>query len=242
MKIVINNLKKRFGDNVAVDIPSLSIEDGEIVGLVGNNGAGKTTLFRLIVDLLKADFGDISLMPQSSNNENQSINPAQSEMWKHMTGVYIDSSFLIDFLTAEEYFEFVGKASGVNKSEMEARLEEFCDFMNGEILGQGKYIRDMSAGNKQKVGIIAALLNNPEFVILDEPFNFLDPSSQNKLKKMLINYNKSHGATMLVSSHNLTHTVDISSRVVLLEHGVVVKNLDNADGHAEKELEDYFNV
>ena len=114
--------------------------------------------------------------------------------------------------------------------------------MNGEVLGQKKYIRDFSAGNKQKIGIIAALLNQPQLVILDEPFNFLDPSSQNQLKHLITDFNKETGATVLISSHNLQHTVEISTRVALLEHGVIIKDLDNSDDKAEETLEEYFNM
>lgn len=170
------------------------------------------------------------------------INPAMSEEWKPFTGSYIDSSFLIDFLTAEEYLEFVGKVSGMSKEDVHKEISQYETFMNGEVLGQKKYIRDFSAGNKQKVGIVAALLTRPQLVILDEPFNFLDPSSQNHLKKLLVEYNKTEGATILISSHNLQHTTDISTRITLLEHGVIIKDLDNKDGGAEKELEEYFNV
>jgi ABC-2 type transport system ATP-binding protein len=233
MNIVINDLKKVFGEKTAVDIPSLEINEGDILGLVGNNGAGKTTLFRLILDLLKADEGNISI---------DGINPATSEDWKKFTGAYLDDGFLIDFLTPEEYFEFIGKISDMNETDIEARIKDFERFMNGEILEQKKLIRDFSAGNKQKIGIISALFNHPQLVILDEPFNFLDPSSQNILKKTLLEYNKENGTTILISSHNLQHTVDISSRITLLEHGVVIKDMQNVDGCAEKELEDYFNV
>ena len=86
------------------------------------------------------------------------------------------------------------------------------------------------------------MLNHPQLLILDEPFNFLDPSSQNILKQMLTHYNQTTGATVLLSSHNLQHTVDVSSRIVLLEHGVVVKDLANSNGCADKELEHYFMV
>ena len=99
--------------------------------------------------------------------------------------------------------------------------------MNGEVLGQKKYIRDFSAGNKQKVGIVSALLSRPKTVILDEPFNFLDPSSQILLKKLLVDYAAQEHATILVSSHNLQHTIDISTRVALLEHGQIIKDLPN---------------
>ena len=231
--IRIESLKKQFGETIACDIPELTINDGDILGLVGNNGAGKTTLFRMLLDLLKPDAGAVAL---------DGINPAESEEWKAKTGAYIDESFLIDFLTPEEFFEFVGKASGIDAATVGERLEAYRPFMADEILGQQKYIRNFSAGNKQKIGIIAALLNRPQILILDEPFNFLDPSSQNLLKRLLADYNAQTGATVVVSSHNLQHTVDISSRVVLMEHGKVVKDLDNKDGAATVQLQTYFEV
>ena len=246
MRIQLENLKKCFGDKTAVDIQNFTINDGEIIGLVGNNGAGKTTLFRLMLDLLKADEGNVKMFPNKQQAENEDIpseiNPSVSEDWKMLTGAYIDNSFLIDFLTAEEYFEFIGKVSGLSKQQTEERLKDFEHFMNGEVLGQKKYIRDFSAGNKQKVGILAALLNRPQLVVLDEPFNFLDPSSQNQLKRLITEFNQSTGATVLISSHNLQHTVEISTRVALLEHGVIINDFDNTDGKAEEKLEEYFNI
>jgi len=229
--ITINQLKKAFGNTVACDIEQFTINDGEILGLVGNNGAGKTTLFRMLLDLLKPDEGEVAL---------DGINPAQSEEWKAATGSYIDEGFLIDFLTPEEYFAFIGKITDKTQEEVNERLKDFEKFAAGEIFGQKKLIRNLSAGNKQKVGIISALFNNPKLVILDEPFNFLDPSSQNTLKHVLTEYNKRTGATILVSSHNLAHTIDISTRIALLEKGHIVRDLANADGSARAELENYF--
>ena len=229
--ITISNLKKQFGETVACDIQTLEIKDGEILGLVGNNGAGKTTLFRMLLDLLKPDAGTVTL---------DGINPAESEAWKDKTGAYIDDSFLIEFLTPEEYFAFLGKISGLSQEEVDNRLKHFERFASEEIFGQKKLIRNLSAGNKQKVGIIAALFYKPQLVILDEPFNFLDPSSQNILKHVLTDYNKETGATILISSHNLQHTIDISTRITLLEKGVVIKDLSNVEGSAKTELENYF--
>lgn len=229
--ITINHLKKAFGNTIACDIEQFKINDGEILGLVGNNGAGKTTLFRMLLDLLKPDEGDVAL---------DGINPAQSEEWKAATGSYIDEGFLIDFLTPEEYFAFIGKITDKTQEEVDERLKDFEKFAAGEIFGQKKLIRNLSAGNKQKVGIISALFNNPKLVILDEPFNFLDPSSQNTLKHVLTEYNRRTGATILVSSHNLAHTIDISTRIALLEKGHIVRDLANADGSARTELENYF--
>ncbi len=229
--ITVENLKKQFGETVACDIPSLTINDGEIMGLVGNNGAGKTTLFRQILDLLKPDEGSVSI---------NGINPAESEDWKEFVGAYIDEGFLIDYLTPEEYFAFLGKISGISQEEIDERLKGFEHLANGEVLGQKKLIRNLSAGNKQKVGIISALLRHPQVLILDEPFNFLDPTSQNVLKHLLVQYNKDTRATIIISSHNLQHTVDISTRITLLERGVIVKDLMNQDGSAKEELESYF--
>ena len=231
--IEAKDLLKQFGEKTAVDIPSFVINDGDALGLVGNNGAGKTTFFRLILDLLDADRGSVTI---------DGANPAESEDWKAGVGAYIDEGFLIDFLTPEEYFEFVGKVNGMSRDQVAERLTGFERFMAGEVMGQKKYIRDFSAGNKQKVGIVSALLSRPKTVILDEPFNFLDPRSQNMLKKILVEYNKETGATVIVSSHNLQHTTEISTRIALLEHGVIIKDLDNHDAEAVVELQDYFKV
>ncbi len=238
MDININDLKKTFGDHTAVDISQFTIAHGDILGIVGNNGAGKTTLFRLMLDLLRADTGRVTLTPR----DGEAIDPAESEAWKHCTGAYIDNGFLIDFLTPEEYFGFIGQVSGMSKDDIAARLDDFTQFMNGEILAQKKYIRDFSAGNKQKIGIIAALLTSPDLVVLDEPFNFLDPSSQNALKKILTEHHAQTGATILLSSHNLQHTIEVSTRVALLEHGSIISDMANDGGAAEAELEKYFNV
>ena len=231
MNIQISSLKKIFGDKTAVDIPSFTIHDGDLLGLVGNNGAGKTTLFRLLLDLVKADEGNLTL---------NGIDPTENEDWKTVTGAYIDEGFLIDFLTPEEYFEFIAKVNDIDKPTLADRLKYVETLMAGEIMNQKKLIRDFSAGNKQKIGIISALINQPQLLILDEPFNFLDPSSQNTLKRLLVDYNKQTGATILISSHNLQHTIDISSRIALMEKGAIIKDLPNSEASAENELEEYF--
>ena len=229
--IKIEELKKHFGDTCACDIPSFTINNGNILGLVGNNGAGKTTLFRLLLDLLKADEGSVTI---------DDINPAESEEWKNNVGAHIDEGFLIDFLTPEEYFSFLGKISGMTQTDVNHRLEDFERFAGGEIFGQKKLIRNLSAGNKQKVGIISALLRKPKTVILDEPFNFLDPTSQLVLKHLISDYARETHATVIISSHNLQHTVDISTRIALLEHGQIIRDLSNVEGSATAELQEYF--
>lgn len=233
MKITIDNLLKTFGEKKAIDIENYVINEGDILGLVGNNGAGKTTLFRLTLDLLQADKGSVCI---------DDIDVSKSEEWKNFTGAFIDEGFLIEYLTPEEYFYFIGKMYGLNKETVDERLEPFHRLMNNEIMGQKKFIRNFSAGNKQKIGIISAMLHHPQLLILDEPFNFLDPSSQSLIKHLLKEYNKNTGATILISSHNLNHTTDICPRIALLENGVIIRDIQNENNSAEKELEDYFNV
>ena len=246
MKIQIENLKKSFGEKVAVDIEQYEIKDGEMLGLVGNNGAGKSTLFRLMLDLVKADGGRVLMHPsedeQSQGIAQGSVDVAHTEDWKDWTGAFVDESFLIDYLTPDEYFQFIGRISGRKQEEVDTFLQDFEQFMAGEVAGQKKLIRNLSAGNKQKVGIVGAMLLQPKVLILDEPFNFLDPSSQSAIKRLLQEYNRKTGATILVSSHNLQHTVDICPRIALLEHGVIIRDIENTDGQAAKELESYFEV
>ncbi len=229
--ITIKDLSKAFNQQIAVNISDLHIEKNELVGLVGNNGAGKTTLLRLILDLYQADKGYVL---------SKGINVAQSEDWKIYTGAFIDSGFLIDFLYPNEYFNFIGRLHNFSKEEIKERLSQFEKFASGEIFGQKKYIRNFSAGNKQKIGIIGAMFTHPEILLLDEPFNFLDPSSQNEMKRLLAYYQKEYGCTLLISSHNLEHITEICSRVILLEKALVVKDLLGNDVETAQELQTYF--
>ena len=223
------------------------MNDGVILGLVGNNGAGKTTLFRMILDLIKPNEGEISIsgtIPADEEGETTDVCyiTSNTEEWKKYTGAYIDSGFLIDYLTPEEYFSFIAKIENIDIETINQRVASYEHFMNGEILGQKKLIRDMSAGNKQKIGIISALLHTPKIVILDEPFNFLDPSSQSIFKRMLKQYQQENNATVLVSSHNINHTVDLCTEIALLESGKIIQHITHVDEEAQKTLNEYFNV
>jgi len=241
MNIIIQNLKKCFGEKVAVNIDSYEIKSGEMLGLVGNNGAGKSTLFRLILDLIKADQGTVRMVGQYSEQD-MDVNVSETELWKDWTGAFIDESFLIDYLTPDEYFQFIARISGRSQDSLQEFLQKYEHFMAGEVCNQKKLIRNLSAGNKQKVGIVSAMLLQPQVLILDEPFNFLDPSSQSAIKHLLKEYNQQSGATILISSHNLQHTVDICPRIALLEDGVIIRDIPNQDGQAQAELENYFQV
>lgn len=231
--IAIRNLGKAYNQKIVLDINELIINKGEIFGFVGNNGAGKTTLFRLVLDLIKADKGEVL-------SEEWSV--AKTENWKDYTGSYLDEGFLIDFLTPEEFFYFIGNIYGLSKLEIDEKLTKYKSFFNDEILSQRKkYIRDFSKGNKQKIGIVSTLITAPKVLILDEPFNSLDPTSQIVLKRILSDYTKKTGATILISSHDLNHVTDICQRIVLLEKGLVIRDIQN-NGMALAELNEYFSV
>ncbi len=231
--IQIKNIGKAYGQKIVLDIESLEINKGEIFGLAGNNGAGKTTLFRLLLDLIKADRGEIL--------SNQ-LPVDKTEIWKDYTISFLDESFLIDFLSPIEFFYFIGETYGIKKTEVDSKLKYFEKLFNGEILDQkNKYIRDFSKGNKQKIGIVSALITSPEVLVLDEPFNGLDPSSQILLKRILSEINKNTGATIIISSHDLNHISDLCQRIVILEKGKIVRDFLN-DGSALTELEKYFNL
>ncbi|MBP5770220.1 MAG: ABC transporter ATP-binding protein [Bacteroidaceae bacterium] len=240
MELQIQNLKKCYGEKVALDLPELTIGSGELVGLVGNNGAGKTTLLRLILDLIKADEGRV--LSGGVDVSATAASGRESETWKSYTGSFVDGRFLIDFYTPEEYFTLIGRLYGIPQDTVDTRLKDYEQLMHDEILGTHKYLRDFSEGNRQKIGIIGAMFINPKVLLLDEPFNYLDPSSQIVVARLIQKMNRELGTTVLISSHNLSFVSDISSRILLLEKGRLIKDLPNNEGSAAQELNNYFNA
>jgi ABC-2 type transport system ATP-binding protein len=230
--IEIQGLKKGYHGVNVVNIPQLTIKKGESIGLIGNNGAGKTTLFRMMLDLIRPDTGEVL---------SQEKNVSSSEVWKEYTASYLDEGFLIDHLTPEEYFQFIGGLHDKNKTQVDAELQNFTEFFNGEILDRGKYIRDLSKGNQTKVGVAACLIQNPQLLMLDEPFANIDPSTQIRLKTIIKNLNKEKQITCLISSHDLNHVTELCDRILLMEKGKIIKDIAT-NSNTLQELEDYFSV
>jgi ABC-2 type transport system ATP-binding protein len=230
--IAVNGLEKIYKAVKVVDIPELHIETGDSFGLVGNNGAGKTTFFRMMLDLVQPTSGEIRI-------KNEPVH--KTENWKHFTGSYLDEGFLIDYLTPDEYFGFIGSLHGLSKGEVSERLKPLEDFFGGEILGKRKYIRDLSKGNQNKVGIAAALLIRPQLLILDEPFANLDPTTQIRLKNLLRQLKEEKKVTMLISSHDLNHVTDVCDRIVILNKGIIANDI-RTSSNTLQELEAYFAV
>ncbi|WP_412987518.1 ABC transporter ATP-binding protein [Pontimicrobium sp. IMCC45349] len=228
--ISVHNLTKSYKEVQVLNIENLEIPKGQSFGLVGNNGAGKTTFFSLLLDLIQPTSGHIS---------NNDVLVHESEDWKPFTSSFIDESFLIGYLTAEEYFYFIGELRGQSKADVDALLAQFEDFFHDEILGKKKYLRDLSKGNQKKAGIVASLIGNPEVIILDEPFANLDPTTQIRLKQIIKDLANQKGVTVLVSSHDLLHVTDVCERIVVLEKGDVVKDIETNEATL-KELEAHF--
>lgn len=227
--ISISSLSKTYGTEPVVNIAELTIRKGESFGLVGNNGAGKTTLFRMILDLIRPTEGSVTIDGKSVQG---------SDDWKHYVGSYLDESFLIPYLTPDEYFKFVGKLHQYSDADLNQFLQKFEELFNEEIIGKKKHIGDLSKGNLKKVGIAAAFMGNPQVVILDEPFENLDPTSQIRLKRLLQQERETRAVTYLISSHDLNHVTEICGRIVILEKGKVVKDLEGNDLLVQ--LEEYF--
>lgn len=229
--IYVESLVKQYGTDEVLSIEKLTIERSECFGLVGNNGAGKTTFFQLILDLIRTTSGFVKISGEDVS---------KTEEWKEQVGAYLDEHMLLPFLSPDEYFETLRKIYGLTTEELEASLNRFKPLFNEEILGKKKYIRDLSKGNLKKVGIAAAFLGQPQIILLDEPFENLDPTSQNRLKRIINEEREQNETTFLISSHDLTHVTDICNRIVLLEKGRVLKDLKDEKDVMASELSDYF--
>ena len=228
--IRIENLTKRYQDTTVLDIAEMDIPKGQVFGLVGNNGAGKTTLFSLLLDLIQATEGKVMI---------DQVDVSTSEDWKTNTAAFLDDSFLIGYLTPEEYFYFIGELRKVSKEEVDELLSGYADFFDDEILNKKKYIRDLSKGNQKKVGVVATFIGAPELLILDEPFANLDPTTQIRLKELLTEKGKDPNITILISSHDIQHVTEVCERIAVLEKGEIVKDLQTT-AKTLKELEAFF--
>ncbi|EAR02749.1 ABC transporter ATP-binding protein [Maribacter sp. HTCC2170] len=228
--ITTQNLTKKYGSQLVLNIEHLEIPKGQSFGLVGNNGAGKTTYFSLLLDLIQPTTGHIV---------NNGVQVNTSEDWKPFTSSFIDESFLIGYLTPEEYFYFIGELRGENKADVDSLLSNFEELFHGEILGQKKFLRDLSKGNQKKAGIVASFIGNPEVIILDEPFANLDPTTQIRLKAIIKDLAAKQEVTVLVSSHDLMHVTEVCERIVVLNKGEIVKDIQTS-AETLRELESFF--
>jgi len=215
--IEVRNLKKYFGQTHAVDDISFSVEKGEIFGFLGPNGAGKTTTIRCLMDFIRPSSGEISIFNENAQNDSAKL--------KNKIGFLPGNVRLYEGWTGEDHIKFIEGIRG--KSKKVAELIGKLDF-NPRIK-----TRHLSSGNKQKLGLILALMNNPELLIMDEPTIGLDPLLQNTIYEIL-EESKKNGTTIFMSSHNLPEVERLCSRVGIIKDGKIIALEDIEKLHAKR--------
>ena len=209
--INIKNLTKVYGDNWALDNLSLTIEEGEVFGLLGHNGAGKSTLIKSIVSVIEPDSGSIIIDGLDLKEHRDEI--------KHRIGYVADSPDLFLKLQAREYWDFIAQIFKIEKDTKDEKIEELTTALELDIDTQR--IEELSHGMRQKVFIIGALLTNPDIWILDEPMTGLDPQSSYNLRQMMIEH-KNRGNTVLFSTHVLQIAQEVCDRICILRQGRLI--------------------
>lgn len=207
---------KRYGDNYAVDHVDMAIRQGEIYGFIGRNGAGKSTMMRMIAGLAHLSGGSIELF--GSSDESGLIR-SRSRM-----GVVVESPALFHVMTAEQNLEHHRLLMGIKEKACVGRALELVDLM-----GTGrKKVKDFSLGMKQRLGVAMTLLNNPEFIILDEPTNGLDPAGIVEMRDTLKGLVREKNITILISSHILSELSQLATSYGIIHDGKLIRQLTAA--------------
>lgn len=206
-------LTKEYKHTVALDHIDLQIEKGKIYGFIGQNGAGKTTFLRLITGLAFPTSGTLSLWEKSGRTELQ-------EQRKRI-GCMIETPALFPTMTAYQNMEVQRIQRGIPDKEI---IRKTLEMVGLNDTGR-KIVRNFSLGMRQRLGIAIALLNTPEFLILDEPINGLDPAGIVEIRNLLKSLNKEYGMTILVSSHILEELYQTASDFILIDNGKIIEEI-----------------
>lgn len=210
--IEINDLVKTFGEIRAVDSLSLEVERGVICGFLGPNGSGKSTTLRMLTSLIRPDSGTIKVFGLDSRAHRHEV--------LGRTGALIERPNFYEHLTARKNLEILQRYS-IGKVD-QARVTKALELVNLIDRKESK-VRTFSDGMKQRLGLAQALLDEPELLILDEPFNSLDPQGVRDMRELVLRLNVEHGITVLVSSHNLDEIEKLCSHMVLIRKGKVIE-------------------
>lgn len=214
----ITNLGKQYNEHWAVQDLSLTVNEGEIYGFLGRNGAGKTTTIRMIMDLIKPSRGDIEVFGVSKDKLGK-------ELFRRI-GATIEYPGFYPNLTAYENLYFNAVMFGVVKS----RISEVLKFM-GLSECANRAVKGFSLGMKQRLGLARALLHNPDFIILDEPTNGLDPAGIREIRETIKKLNQEHGITIFVSSHILSEVEQMASRIGIIHNGTLAEEISLKEIH-----------
>lgn len=207
-----HNLRKQFGNHIALDNVNLSMEQGSIYGLLGPNGAGKTTFLRLVNNILAKDSGEILFKGE----------PMSIKLSKHL-GYMPEERGLYSKMQVEEQILFFGMLKGKSRYELQQTMRQYMEIFSISQADTKRKVSELSKGNQQKVQIIATLVHEPELVMLDEPFSGFDPIN-GALLSALIDRLKEKGATIVLSSHNMAAVEEICSHMALINHGKLLVN------------------
>lgn len=226
--VKVEQLTKMFGTQAAVKNVNLEIKKGDIYGLIGRNGAGKTTLIKMITSLTKKTRGKISILGSSNASEFQKA--------LARTASIIESPVAYGNLTAEQNLEYYRVLRGIpNKSAIKKALK----LVNLEGTGKKKF-KHFSLGMKQRLGIAIAILDNPDFIILDEPINGLDPIAIIEFRELLLTLNKKYGITILISSHILSELYHVANRFGIIHHGKMIREITKKE--FDNECKEYLKI
>ncbi len=209
--IELKNVCKKLKQDFAVNIGHLAFNDGELCVVKGKNGSGKSTLFRMISDIIPLDRGKILI-----DNKSHFSETAQSCL-----AGFLGTERLVDFLTPKEYFFTVGKSYGLGKEEIAANYERINSFFAREYFDSNKLINTFSDGNRQLIGVYAAFIPGARHVYLDEPLNFLDKSTVDKMYGFISDYKKTKNHTIIISD-NTDQLVPLADRVIMFDNGSCV--------------------
>lgn len=214
----LNNLTKKFKQQLALDSVSLELKKGEIYGLIGRNGAGKTTLLKAITRLIDTTNGEISLFGSQTSRE------WTKELKR--TGTVIETPVAYDQLTAKQNLEYYCKLRGIVGADK--IIKETLALVDLSDTGKKKF-KNFSLGMKQKLGIAIAILSNPDFLILDEPINGLDPIAIVDFRRLIKHLNEEKGMTILISSHILTELYHVATKFGIINEGRLVKEITKTE-------------
>lgn len=207
--IEINDLTKRYGDFVALDRLTLSVECGQILGLIGPNGAGKTTTIKILVGLAKPTLGTAFISGTDCVKEARRI--------KRLVGYMPDRFGAYDNMRVHEYLDFFGAAFGIRRRERRRRVEEVLETTAATYM-RDRYVESLSHGMQQRIGIARTLLHDPRVLIFDEPANGLDPQARVEMRELLLKL-ADLGKTLIVTSHILPELSRICQQVAILSGG-----------------------
>ncbi|HHX70249.1 MAG TPA: ABC transporter ATP-binding protein [Gallicola sp.] len=213
----MNGLTKKFGNFEAVSNVNIEVKEKDIYGLIGKNGAGKTTLLRMIMGLSSPTSGNISLFGGKNEREN-TIN-------RRKIGFYIGQSFF-PYLNAKENIEYHRKMKGVKGRKESKRVLEMVGLKN-----VNKPFKSFSMGMKQRLGLAAAMLGNPELIVLDEPINGLDPQGIVDIRNIIKILNEEYNTTIIVSSHILSELDLVASKFGIIDHGKLLEEISFEELH-----------